>query len=82
MTDLFAKNSDKTAEKSGPRPLADRLRPGELGAVVGQDHLLGPGGPLRKMDESGVLASMILWDDRVILSFCFYLLFYYIMVCT
>lgn len=61
MTDLFAKNSDKTAEKSGPRPLADRLRPGELGAVVGQDHLLGPGGPLRKMAESGVLASMILW---------------------
>ncbi|MBK9584511.1 MAG: replication-associated recombination protein A [Alphaproteobacteria bacterium] len=51
----------KAGEKAGPRPLADRLRPAELGDVVGQDHLLGPGGPLRKMADSGVLASMILW---------------------
>ncbi|MCB1840944.1 MAG: replication-associated recombination protein A [Alphaproteobacteria bacterium] len=65
MTDLFTqkteKMSEKTAGKSGPRPLADRLRPDELEQVVGQDHLLGPDGPLRKMAESGVLASMILW---------------------
>lgn len=65
MTDLFAPKIEKTAEKSagkqGKRPLADRLRPAELADVVGQDHLLGPGGPLRKMADSGVLASMILW---------------------
>ncbi len=65
MTDLFTQKTEKMAgkagEKAGPRPLADRLRPAELGDVVGQDHLLGPGGPLRKMADSGVLASMILW---------------------
>jgi len=48
-------------EKSAPRPLADRLRPDRLDRVVGQDHLLGPGGPIRRMLESGALASMILW---------------------
>jgi putative ATPase len=48
-------------EKSAPHPLADRLRPDSLERVVGQDHLLGPGGPIRRMLESGALASMILW---------------------
>ena len=53
MTTLF--------EKQAPRPLADRLRPKHLGEVVGQDHLLGPGGPIRRMVESGHLASIVLW---------------------
>ena len=48
-------------ESSAPRPLADRLRPENLDAVVGQDQLLGPGGPLRRMTDAGRLASMILW---------------------
>src|SRR4051812_3378291 len=48
-------------EKDAPRPLADRLRPKTLGEVVGQDHLLGPGMPIRRMVESRRLASMILW---------------------
>lgn len=48
-------------ESSAPRPLADRLRPESLDTVVGQDHLLGPGGPLRRMTDAGRLASMILW---------------------
>ena len=48
-------------EKSAPRPLADRLRPDRLDRVVGQDHLLGTGGPIRRMLESGALASMVLW---------------------
>jgi putative ATPase len=48
-------------EKSAPRPLADRLRPDRLDRVVGQDHLLGPGGPVHRMLENGALASMILW---------------------
>ena len=43
------------------RPLADRLRPGDLEAVVGQDHLLGPEGPLRRMLDTGSLASLIFW---------------------
>jgi putative ATPase len=48
-------------ESQAPRPLADRLRPHSLAEVVGQDHLLGPDGPIGRMVESGQLASMILW---------------------
>ncbi len=44
-----------------PRPLADRLRPRSLEAVVGQDHILGPEGPLGRMLSQGRLASLILW---------------------
>ncbi len=48
-------------ESSAPRPLADRLRPTDLAGIVGQDHLLGAGGALRRMVDGGRLASMILW---------------------
>jgi putative ATPase len=48
-------------ERGAPRPLADRLRPKELSAVVGQDHLVGPDGSLSRMLRSGRLQSMILW---------------------
>lgn len=44
-----------------PSPLADRLRPQRLSEVVGQDHLLGPEGPIRRMAEAKRLSSMILW---------------------
>ncbi|MFN2308555.1 MAG: replication-associated recombination protein A [Gammaproteobacteria bacterium] len=43
------------------RPLADRLRPRDLHAFVGQQHLLGPGKPLRLAIETGHLHSMVLW---------------------
>ena len=42
-------------------PLAERLRPRTLDDVIGQQHLLGPGKPLRVAFESGRLHSMILW---------------------
>jgi putative ATPase len=42
-------------------PLAERLRPKTLDQVIGQQHLLGPGKPLRAAFESGRLHSMILW---------------------
>ena len=42
-------------------PLAERLRPRSLDEVIGQQHLLGPGHPLRVAFESGRLHSMILW---------------------
>src|SRR6202163_2127364 len=58
MTDLF-QAAGLTPE--APRPLADRLRPQSLAEVVGQDHLLGPNGPIRRMAEAKRLASMILW---------------------
>jgi putative ATPase len=48
-------------ESLAPRPLADRLRPSKLDDVVGQDHLLGPGAPIRQMVEAGRLATMFLW---------------------
>jgi putative ATPase len=43
------------------RPLADRMRPRSLEEVVGQQHLLAPGKPLRRAIESGQLHSLILW---------------------
>ena len=58
MTDLF-EASGLTPEQ--PRPLADRLRPQRLDEVVGQDHLLGPDGPIGRMIAGKRLASMILW---------------------
>ena len=42
-------------------PLAERLRPHGLDEVIGQQHLLGPGKPLRVAFESGQPHSMILW---------------------
>ncbi|MFT5591469.1 MAG: putative ATPase [Bradyrhizobium sp.] len=42
-------------------PLAERLRPTTLDQVIGQQHLLGPGKPLRVAFESGEPHSMILW---------------------
>lgn len=48
-------------ESQAPRPLADRLRPASLDEVVGQDHLIGPDGPVGRMVRSGHLASVILW---------------------
>lgn len=48
-------------EGGAPRPLADRLRPATLDEVVGQDHLIGPGAPLRRMADAGKLTSLILW---------------------
>ena len=42
-------------------PLAERLRPRTLDDVVGQTHLVGPGGVLRRFVEAGNVPSFILW---------------------
>ncbi len=42
------------------KPLAARMRPRDLDEVVGQDELVGPGGPLRRLIASDQLVSMIL----------------------
>ncbi len=52
--DLFAGNKPAA-------PLAERLRPKNIGEVIGQSHLLGEGKPLRLAFQSGKLHSMILW---------------------
>ncbi len=62
MADLFdAAPSVAGGEFTGPQPLADQLRPECLGDVVGQEHLLGPEGPLGSMIAAGELSSIILW---------------------
>jgi putative ATPase len=43
------------------QPLAERMRPRTLDDYVGQEHLVGPGGVVRKMIESGRVSSFILW---------------------
>jgi putative ATPase len=49
-------------ETAGPdAPLAARMRPASLNDVIGQDHLVGPGRPLRVAVERGHLSSMVLW---------------------
>ncbi|TAL30085.1 MAG: replication-associated recombination protein A [Phenylobacterium sp.] len=58
MADLFEAAGLKPQQ---PSPLADRLRPQTLAEVVGQDHLLGPEGPIGRMAEAKRLSSMILW---------------------
>jgi putative ATPase len=42
-------------------PLADRMRPRSLDEIVGQQHLLGPGKPLRVQIERDQLGSILLW---------------------
>ncbi|MBV8552280.1 MAG: replication-associated recombination protein A [Acidobacteriaceae bacterium] len=49
------------SEDLAGRPLADRMRPRTLDEYVGQEHILGPGKPLRAQIESGHLTSLILW---------------------
>jgi len=43
------------------RPLADRMRPQSLDEFLGQEHLLGPGKPLRQAIERGEVSSMVFW---------------------
>jgi len=52
---------DKPSTAGSPSPLAERLRPKTLDEVVGQEHLLGPGKPLRTAIERDQVPSMILW---------------------
>ena len=42
-------------------PLAERMRPRSLQDYIGQTHLVGPDGVMRRMIESGKVASFILW---------------------
>ena len=53
VSDLFA--------QTHPVPLAEALRPASLDEVIGQQHLLGPGKPLRLAFEARKLHSLILW---------------------
>ncbi len=57
--DLFtASAADQIAKRA---PLAVRLRPRDIDDVIGQQHLLGEGRPLRALIEADQLTSIILW---------------------
>ncbi|MCV6592032.1 MAG: replication-associated recombination protein A [Silicimonas sp.] len=60
MADLFDRPGE-TPPDTGPRPLADRLRPRALSEVIGQGELLGSDGPMGAMLAAGTLGSLILW---------------------
>jgi len=59
MPDLFDHAGDR--ELRAEAPLADRMRPRNLSEFAGQSHLVGEGRFLRRLVESGRLASLILW---------------------
>lgn len=56
MADLF----DAAAEENAQPPLAVRMRPQTLDELVGQEHLLAPGAPLRQLVEGDAPLSVIL----------------------
>ena len=67
------------ADNSEWQPLADRMRPQQLDDIVGQQHLLDVGKPLRQAIENGKLHSLILWGppgtgkttlSRMIANYC------------
>lgn len=59
--DLFAADHSRDRASQNHAPLAFRMRPRRLEDYVGQQALVGPGKPLRRMAESASVRSMILW---------------------
>lgn len=57
--DLFSESFDDAVRKRAP--LAARMRPTSLDEVIGQDHLVGPQGPLRRLIDADRVSSIILW---------------------
>ena len=58
---LFQPIPPEDTSAQGARPLADRMRPRTLDEFVGQEHLVGPGKPLRVQIERDDPTSMIFW---------------------
>jgi putative ATPase len=58
---LFQSIPPEDSRAQGARPLADRMRPRTLDEFVGQEHLVGPGKPLRVQIERDDPTSMIFW---------------------
>ena len=57
--DLFDSSGEE--ELARRAPLAERLRPAELGEIIGQEHLTGEGGPLRSAAERGRVGTVVMW---------------------
>ena len=70
-TDLFGNPLDEPAAPASggslsgaghvDTPLAVRMRPRTVDEILGQDHLLGPGSPLRRLAEGRTAMSVFLW---------------------
>ncbi|HEY4216909.1 MAG TPA: replication-associated recombination protein A [Gemmatimonadaceae bacterium] len=70
MTDRKRRGEDESTSERGtaslfertlPQPLAARMRPRTLEEIVGQQHLLAAGKPLRDAIEKGTVSSMVFW---------------------
>ncbi|NMD46150.1 MAG: AAA family ATPase, partial [Propionibacterium sp.] len=68
MEDLFGNSDPVTAPAGGSlstpsagAPLAVRMRPRTVDEIVGQQHLLGSGSPLRRLAEGDAAMSVFLW---------------------
>ena len=60
MAEHLFESAARAAEEAAA-PLAQRMRPRTIDEVVGQEHLLGPGSPLRRLIEGGAAGSLLLW---------------------
>jgi putative ATPase len=58
---LFSTNPSSDSSGDRTRPLADRMRPRTLDEFVGQEHLIGPGKPLRAQIDRDDISSLIFW---------------------
>ena len=61
LFDNTAPDEPRTRSVDAKRPLAERMRPERLEDYIGQEHILGPGKPLRRQIERDELTSIILW---------------------
>ncbi len=61
QAEFFSRCGSSAEPGSEGRPLAERMRPRTLDEILGQDHLVGPSAPLRRMIEEDRLTSLILW---------------------
>ncbi|QLH53892.1 MAG: Replication-associated recombination protein RarA [Candidatus Kapaibacterium sp.] len=61
MEGIFDEEGGKESQKFAFSPLAERMRPKTIDDVLGQEHLLGEGAPLRSFFREGKFPSMIFW---------------------
>ncbi|MAK89978.1 MAG: recombination factor protein RarA [Oleibacter sp.] len=53
--------ADLFSQENAYEPLASRMRPASLDEYIGQEHVVGPGTPLRRSLDNGQLHSLIFW---------------------
>ena len=58
---MFEPHQESLFPHSTHEPLASRIRPQTIDAIVGQEHLLGKGKALRRLIDRDDIPSMILW---------------------